>query len=307
MFLLSILVSLAPSSTAVTPPPQLGDSRVCAGTALLARKAALREARSDFWLAVGKCLNLSDPGARNACLALAQEELDEATELAGDVFRAQLDLCDELGQGPYDPVLDPDDFVSGVTNPFFPLPPGRTMVYEVETEDGLEVITVEVLHETKEILGIECVVVNDVVALEGEVIEDTLDWYAQDVDGNVWYMGEIAMNYEDGELVDLGGSWKAGVDGAKPGILMQGAPAVGMVYRQEWLLGEAEDVGRVFDTGRTVNVPAGVFTGCLETQDFTPLEPDVLEHKLYAPGLGPVLEIDQESGERVELVSVSYE
>ena len=160
------------------------------------------------------------------------------------------------------------------------------------------------LDETTEVMGVECMVVRDVVYLDGEPTEDTLDWFAQDVDGNVWYFGEIAVNYEDGEIADVEGSWEAGVDGAKPGILVLADPQVGDAHRQEMLLGEAEDAAEVLALGETVTVPAGTYVNCVKTGEFTPLEPDTYEHKYRAPGIGVVLEVDVESGERVELVTV---
>jgi hypothetical protein len=141
---------------------------------------------------------------------------------------------------------------------------------------------------------------------DGEVMEDTDDWFAQDTDGNVWYFGEISKEYEDGELVGIEGSWKAGEDGAKPGILMKAVPQVGEVYRQEFLLGEAEDMGEVLSlTGSAVVPAASCSEDCAVIKDFTPLEPDADEDKYYAPGIGLILEVDNEDGgERVELVEL---
>ena len=116
--------------------------------------------------------------------------------------------------------------------------------------------------------------------------------------------GEIAKNYEDGELVDLEGSWEAGVDGAKAGIIMKADPQVGDVYRQEFFLGDAEDMGEVLSLSGDETVPAADCDNeCLVTKDYTPIEPDVEENKYYAPGVGPILEVDVETGERVELVN----
>jgi hypothetical protein len=156
------------------------------------------------------------------------------------------------------------------------------------------------------ILGVTTIVVRDVVVDdEGGFVEDTDDWFAQDVAGNVWYFGEIAKNYEDGEFVDIEGSWTAGVDGAKPGIVMPASPTVDAVYRQEFALGNAEDAAEVLGTSESATTPGGSCAGtCVLTRDFTPIEPDALEHKYYAPGIGLILELDPESGERTELVSI---
>jgi hypothetical protein len=190
-----------------------------------------------------------------------------------------------------------------VTNPFFPLAVGSVRTYEKMTDEGLEQVVVEVTADTKVILGVTCVVVRDTVTLDGEVIEDTFDWFAQDMDGNVWYLGEDSKEYEDGMVVSTEGSWEAGVDGALAGIIMWGAPVVGTTYRQEFYEGEAEDMGTVIALDAMVTVPWGAFAGCLETEDFTPLEPGHVEAKYYAPGIGLVLEVDEEAG-RTELVEV---
>ena len=278
----------------------------CSETAKMAYRACRHEVADDYWIAVGSCYNLSERDDRVECLQEAFGELEEARQTCLEQNEARLEVCNELDGDPYDPQIDPADFVDPTTatpNQYWPLVPGTVWVYE----GGDETITVTVTDEIKEILGVTCVVVNDVVEEDGEVIEDTDDWYAQDKEGNVWYFGEIAKNYEDGELVDLEGSWKAGVDGAKPGIIMSADPQLDRLYRQEFLLGEAEDVGKVVSLGEdTVTVPNGTFMeDVLKTEDYTPIEPDVIEFKYYAPGVGLVLEVDPETEERVELISMS--
>ena len=207
-----------------------------------------------------------------------------------------------LPQGDEPVELDPADFVAGIDNPYWPMKPGNSWVYTETDADGAELqVEVTVTDEKKEILGISATVVHDVVSEGGEVIEDTFDWYAQDVDGNVWYMGEDTKEYENGELVSAGGSWEAGVDGALAGILIPGNPEVGMTYRQEYYAGEAEDTGKILSLSEHVEVPYGVFDGCLQTEDTTPLEPDVLENKYYCRDVGPVLAVDLSGGGREEL------
>jgi hypothetical protein len=138
----------------------------------------------------------------------------------------------------------------------------------------------------------------------GEVVEDTYDWYAQDADGNVWYLGEDTKEFEGGKVVSTAGSWEAGVDGAQAGIVVPGTPELGLEYRQEHYEGEAEDRGKVLSLDEWVEVPAGTYRPALMTKDWTPLEPDVLEHKFYAKGVGPVLAITLSGGSgREELVS----
>jgi hypothetical protein len=191
---------------------------------------------------------------------------------------------------PYDPQIDPSDFVEGIDNPYMAFEPGTTLVYEGASEDEKETVTVFVTDKTKEILGITATVVRDVVTVEGQIAEKTFDWYAQDRYGNVWYLGEDSKEYEDGKPVSSAGSWEAGVDGAQPGIVMLGDPKVGDRYRQEYYKGEAEDFGQVLTLDESVDVPHGSFDDVLVTKDWTPLEPKVLENKYYARGVGVVFE-----------------
>jgi hypothetical protein len=190
--------------------------------------------------------------------------------------------------------VNPADFVAGVDHPYWPLTPGVTLIYEGESEDGPERIVVEVLEETKMILGVACTIVRDRVFLEGELIEDTFDWYAQDKEGNVWYFGEDVQNFENGVFVDSDGAWESGVDGATPGIIMKADPEAGDQYRQEFWAGEAEDMAEFLSHNESVTVPAGTFDNCWKIMEWTPLEPDIVAHKFYAPGIGSVLEVHVE-------------
>ena len=206
---------------------------------------------------------------------------------------------------PYDPVIDPENFVDGVDNPYFPLVPGTTFIYEGDTEEGTEHIEVVVTDDTKEVLGVDCVVVRDTVWVDGEMVEDTFDWFAQDTDGNVWYMGEDSKEYEDGEVVSADGSWEAGVDGAKPGVIMWADPQIGTSYRQEYYEGEAEDMAEVISLTESASVTYGSFENLLVIKEWNPLEPGVAENKYYAAGVGLVLEEVVEGGsERIELIDI---
>jgi len=207
---------------------------------------------------------------------------------------------------PYAPTIDPAAFADQITNPYFPLTPGTTYVYEGSAGGVAEHNEVTVTNETKTILGVRCVVVHDVVTQDGEVVEDTLDWYAQDSEGNVWYFGEDTKEYENGVVTSTAGSWEAGVDGAQPGIVMKASPQVGDEYRQEYYAGEAEDMAKVLDVSGTRTVPAGSYADVVETEDFSPLEPDIVERKYYAPGIGFVYSTRVQGGqEETELVSVT--
>jgi hypothetical protein len=204
----------------------------------------------------------------------------------------------------YDPNIRPKDFVSTVDNPNFPLTPGERYVYEGHTDAGDERIVVEVADKKKTILGVPTVVVHDRAFIDGLLEEDTTDWYAQDKDGNVWYFGEATQTYDkSGKPKTTKGSWIGGVAGAKPGIQMLADPKPGKTYRQEYRRGLAEDYGKVLSVNAPATVPVGTFPETVKTKDFTPLEPKLIEHKYYAPGIGLVLEDTVRGGfGRVELV-----
>jgi hypothetical protein len=146
--------------------------------------------------------------------------------------------------------------------------------------------------------------VHDVVYTNGEVTEDTLDWFAQDKDGNVWYFGENTLKIADGLVVSVEGSFKAGVDGARPGIIMKAHPAIGDFFRQEFVLEQGEDVEEVIGLNESVTVAYGSFNHCVKVQETTALEPDTIVHDFYAPGIGPVLSVEMPSNERLELVQI---
>lgn len=275
----------------------------CSRTADAIRESCRADATNGFWLAKARCENPPTRDAVRTCRQQAKSEKMEAKAACADQHTARLRVCTDIGAGAYRPVIDPARFVSRVDNPYFPLPPGTTFVFESAAEHDEVFVT----HTTKEILGVSCIVVRDVVRLRsnGEVVEDTLDYFAQDVAGNVWYFGEEAKQLDRGELIGIDGSWKAGRDGAQPGIVMQGTRVVGDVYRQEYAPGEAEDLARVVSLSESVSVPYGSFTNVLKTDDFSPLD-DAVEQKFYAAGVGTVLETSAD-GERLELVNVTME
>ncbi|MBT8399841.1 MAG: hypothetical protein KJO98_05135 [Rhodothermia bacterium] len=204
----------------------------------------------------------------------------------------------------YEVEFDASKLSPNVTNTYYPLTPGTTYRLKGQTEDGEELIVIEVLDDTRQVAGATTRIVLDRVFLDGELIEETFDWYAQDADGNVWYMGEDSKEYSGGSVVSSEGSWEAGIDGARAGILMPAIPTVGQAYQQEFAEGEAEDRGRVLGLGETVTVPAGTFTDCIRIEDTTPLEPDVEEHKFFCPDVGVALEVDLEDDIRFELQSI---
>ena len=218
-----------------------------------------------------------------------KNSLDKVCLLVSLVFLTACGSDGPTGPDPT-PLPEPGTFVPQVSNQFFPLAAGTTHHYA--SSDGSETNTVEVLAATKTILGIQATIVHDQVFADGELIEDTLDWYAQDGDGNVWYLGEDSRELENGQVVSTEGSWEAGVNGAQAGIIMWADPAahVDQEYRQEFVAGEAEDIATVVSLGESVTVPFGGFTDCIKTEDRNPLETGAVENKFYCPGVGLTLE-----------------
>jgi hypothetical protein len=210
-----------------------------------------------------------------------------------------------LPQGSEVITLDPAMFAGVPLNhPFWPMTVGSRWVYRETDADGTKRVEVTVTKTTKVILGITATVVHDSVTEDGELVEDTLDWYAQDSLGNLWYLGEDTKEYEGGKIVSREGSWEGGVDGAQAGIILPADPQVGMVYRQEYYAGKAEDAAEILSLDETAKVPFGTFTDCLMTKDYTPLDPKVVENKLYARGIGPVKVIQVSGGSsREELLT----
>lgn len=264
-------------------------------------------ARSDEALAVGKCANLATVSAMRACRAQAAADAKDARGSCAEQRKFRIDACGRFGPAPYSPAIEPANFVTTVDNPYNPLPVGTTWVYEGNTAAGLEHNEVTVTHNTKLILGVTCVEVLDTVTVNGELTERTLDWFAQDKEGNVWYFGENSEELAGGLVVDLGGSFTAGVDGAQPGIIMKAHPAVGDFYRQEFLLNEAEDLAEVVSLSESVTVPAGSFDHCLKTKETEAIDPSALENKFYAAGVGNILTNDLVTGETLPLIMIKTE
>lgn len=207
---------------------------------------------------------------------------------------------------PPPPQIDPGNFVSVIDNPYFPLEPGTTFIYEGES-DGVPTRNVTtVTKDTKVILGVTTTVVHDQAYEDGVLVEDTYDWYAQDVDGNVWYFGEATQELdENGNVISTAGSWEAGVDGAQAGIIMEADPQVGDRYYQEFYRDEAEDQAKVLELDASICVSYGCFDNVLVTKEWTRLEPGVVEYKYYAEGVGFIYGEMVKGGDEVtELVRV---
>jgi hypothetical protein len=204
--------------------------------------------------------------------------------------------------------LDPANFSTNIDNPYWPMPVGATWHVHVSNPEGESLQeTITVTNRTKKIAdGVTARVVRDVVYDHGTPSEITDDWYAQDSDGNIWYFGENTAEFHNGEK-DTSGSFEAGRDGADAGVAMPANPYVGLTYREEYYKGQAEDRSKVLAVDQQVQSPAGHFTGAILTDDYSPIEPDISEYKLYAKGVGPVVAVSVSGeSEREDLVSYTH-
>jgi hypothetical protein len=259
-------------------------------------------AQSSYSATVAGCDNDSKSGQRKACLQQAKTTLKKALSDCDAQSGVRLQVCKQLGGGPYDPQIDPANFTTIIDNPYFPLKPGTTYIFEGHTKSGFQHNEFAVTTNTVVIQGVTCVEVHDTLAVDGVLAEDTRDWFAQDKQGNVWYFGENSAVISGGLPVSLGGTWTGGVSGARPGIVMEAHPAIGDFYRQEFQANNAEDLAAIFRLHQIVTVPIGTFDECVETKETSPLEPGLVEYKWYAPGIGNIKTND--NGEVTELVEI---
>ncbi len=306
-----------------------GGRKHCTSTANSAFQACEHEIADDFHNAQAICTNESDENDREECFDEADDARREGNRDCRDIKGARRDLCRMVGEGRYDPDFDEEDFDDDFgdltnPNPYFPLEIGNIQYFE-----GDETIVIEVKAATKLVDDVTCVVVNDIVYEDGLLVEDTDDWFAQAKNGDVWYCGEEAKDYEffEGddpqiaELVSIDGSFKAGRDGDKAGIQMRRMPRVGEVYRQEFSINNAEDVAEVLsvtykygvNADLDQHVPADLANllcsagDCLVIHEFSPLSPGDSGRKFYAVGIGFFLEVSPNSGESAQLVDCNYD
>lgn len=205
-------------------------------------------------------------------------------------------------------MVDTADFVESVDNRYFPLEPGTTFVYEGQVQTTDTDIEVYVTDQTKDVMGVTTTVVRQSESFDGELVEETDSWYAQDVDGNVWYFGKDVKDYDNGEVVSTEGSWEAGVDGAEPGIVMFGDPQPGLAYRQVYYENRLEDQAAVVSLTENVTVPYGSFENSLLIRQWSDLEMGYEVNKYYAEDVGLIKEIAvRGSDEEFELVNVTSE
>jgi len=327
LFLLIIFAG----SISWSPTVQAGDrdgASACQGTAKKMFSACRSDTRDDFFTTLANCQNIADADARADCRDDARADRAEALELCGDQKEARGDVCEALGENRFDPdpLLDPTiQFVSPASiggsnapNLYFSLVPGSTTVSRTGLE-GEEIDVIFVTDVAREISGQECRIVAD-VAVEESFDEDsgeyeyiaseaTDDSYVQDINGNVYYCGEVSRSFEDGILRELDGSFESGVDFAKGGLLIRAAPAPGDIDRQEFSLGDAEDIVEYLTLhgspsedqgGENPNDEFRCDGNCLATHEFAPLEPDIDGFKFYLPNVGIVLAVDIADGEVIE-------
>ena len=194
-----------------------------------------------------------------------------------------------------------------VSNKYLIFNAGTKYIYEGPADEGTGRIEVYVTNETKMVMGVSTIVVLDRVYLNGELTEETYDWYAQDKHGNVWYFGEDTKELSNGQVISTTGSWEAGVDGAKPGIVMKANPVVGDSYRQEYYQGEAEDMADIVSLNEDIVVPYGSFSDCLKTREWTNLDPDSNEYKYYCTEIGNlVFEVNVGETAGISLISIEH-
>ncbi|HNP37154.1 MAG TPA: hypothetical protein PKK10_14995 [Woeseiaceae bacterium] len=305
-----------------------GRSGACTRTSNMMRLACKAESRDDFWVQKARCQNESEWAERRECIDDAKDELVEVLDFCHEQFDAREEVCDAVGQAPYDPEFEPEDFETSLDaltapNPYYPMAVGNVWTY-----DGDEEIMVEVLDETKLIDDIVCFVVRDVVSEDGRLVEDTDDWFAiARADGAIWYCGEEVKDFEyfEGdepslpELVAIDGSFKVERDGDRAGIVFPGYPAVGETMRAEFSLGNAEDIVEVISTNYAYGqdeeldelVPQELAellcnNNCVVVAEYTPIEPGVYERKYYAPGIGFFTGTNPEEGEVVFLTGCNF-
>jgi hypothetical protein len=314
---------------AAKPAEARHKAKACSQTSSLMRSACFAESRDDYLVELAKCINESEWQERRECERDVRESITETYGECSEQFEARQEVCDAIGEAPYDPEFEPEDFetdLSNLTNPnpWYPLSVGNHWILS----DGEETIDIEVLGEIKFIDDINCFVVRDTVSVEGLLVEDTDDWFAHAIDGGIWYCGEEVKDYEffDGdipslpELVSIDGAFKVERDGARAGVSFPANPQVGDVYRQEFALGDAEDVAEILSTTYSygsdpeldVLVPEDLAEllcndDCVVVHEYSPLEPGAFGRKYYALGIGFFLETVPDEDGVVQLIACNVD
>ena len=308
--------------------PALAQDGFCSGTATALFRACRSEVKDDFFVAQAKCINVSDDEGRSRCSGQARTARKKANKLCRRQRQGRLDACRSLGEERYDPNFNPAlfDAPENPTNPnaFFPLRVGNRWEYR----GGAETVIVQVLDETKLIDGVRCIVVRDQVFEDGDLIEDTDDWFATAKDGDVWYCGEETKTSRPSRATARGcRSWSASTALSRPGVTAtsrgsssRAAPVPGEVYLEEFSLGNAEDMAEVLSTTYRFGADPALDEGvprplaerlcpgdCVVTRNFSLLEPGIFERKYHARGIGVFLEVKPGSGEVVQLTGCNFD
>jgi hypothetical protein len=280
--------------------------KACNKSALALRKAASRQNWADFYNEIALCLNLKPFSEVVKRAKKAEKTLKDAEKLVEDQFDERIKICQQLGQEPYALDIDPLEFTSVVDNVYFPLIVSNMNAYEGTTSDGLVRIEETTLAETRQIMGVDCAVVHCVEYLDNVVTRDSHRYFAQHTDGTVWWFGELSFTLEDDVIVDMDGTWIADDKGPQPGIMMLAAADVGLVYRQSFAPNVSEGVAKFQATGVSVTVPynSQTYVDCWQIRNTTPIEPDLLEQRFYAQGVGLVKIVDADTGDLFELVDI---
>lgn len=328
--LMSMLAAgLALVATSTTANASGSEVQACSRTSQLMHAACYAETRDDLLTEKARCYNEEDRDERRECIIEARETFAEEREGCGEQYEAREEVCDAVGQAPYDPEFEPEMFETSLDNPltpnpYYPLAVGNRAVY-----DGDEQIEIIVHDETKLIDDVTCFVIQDIVYEDGLLVEDTDDWFAlAKADGSVWYCGEEVKDYEyfEGdmpsvaELIAIDGSFKVERDRARSGIVLPGIPVVGTVFRQEFDVGNAEDVGEIVsinygygnDAELDELVPEELAEllcndDCLVVREYSPLEPGTSELKYYARGIGFFLGTNVADEESVQMVGCNFD
>ncbi len=313
---------------ALTGTSEAQHNRFCTQTARTLSAACKAEGIDDGLKHKAICINISDVDQRADCLSELEATSKEHNTLCQEQFQARLDSCKALGEGRYDPDFDPalfdDPKQPTKPNPYFPLTVGNSWEYH----SGNEVDKMEIVNETKLIDGVTCIVARDQVFQDGILHEDTDDWYAPAKDGATWYFGEEAKDFESfagdnperPELVSIDGSFKAGRDGDKPGVIFLASPKPGDVYLEEFSLGNAEDLTEIlsitYKFGDNADldqlVPQQLAQrfcsagDCVVTRNSSLVDPGDLARKYYARGIGTFLEIEA-TGKVIQLVNCNFD
>jgi hypothetical protein len=312
-------------------PDRAAAQNFCSRTAEFLNDACRNEIDARFFVARAVCVNVSDRGERSLCDRQARAARTRGRRTCRLQWTLRRDVCDLLGQDRFDPVFDPASFetdFSNLPNPneFFPLAIGNASRFE--DEEG-RVRIVEVLGETRLVDGVTCVVVNEQLFQEGDLVEDTLGSFAQARDGAVWRCGEEVRGFAsfDGddpqrpELVRIDGSFRAGFDGARPGIVLRSSPVEGDTFFEAFALGSAERVVEILSTDFSSGsdddfdrfVPSRLASllcdagDCVVTRNFSLLDPGLETLRFFAPDIGLFLEVNPETRESMQLTDCNFD